>query len=234
VPREKLLKDLTKAPGWSYHGPVNKIENKLGPGRYGKPNYIIDRNNFDQVENWYHYPVIPRYDIHGFLLSRPRDMIITCMDMLANVELYVELYDWEDNNGIQEIILTLEHDDTIIGRGENKILAAYDLYLETYYIENIMNIPALTNMTGAIDVNKEWNGQPTIIFKDFPDQLIKKYRYFFTFSPAAGNCIGTFKLVEDTFYVITEKPYRPRNSILKSSSGTGKATHVGGLITRRK
>ena len=40
ISEKKLLNDLRKAPGWSYHGPTVKIENKVGPGRYNEPSFF--------------------------------------------------------------------------------------------------------------------------------------------------------------------------------------------------
>ena len=154
--------------------------------------------------------------------------------MLANVKLYVQTYEWENNNHNHKIILCLEDDDTIEGQGDSRLSAVYNLYKEVYYTENLMKIPSLSDMSKAIDVNTDWNNEPTLVFKDCPYELIEKYKLFFTYTPSS-NRIGTIKLVEDTFHVVTESIHQPvgrQKTLLRSRKG--KATHVGGLITRLK
>jgi hypothetical protein len=250
IPRINLVNNLKKAPGWSYHGPFRKIENKLGPGRYGDPIFIVEREDFNVVKEWFHYPIIPRYDIHGFLPSRHESMVMICIKILGDVKLPIESYEWSSDNGIHKIVLTSMDEDTTEGKGENQLLAAYDLYREVYLTENFMKIPALMNMTGVVDVNTDWNGEPTIIFETFPYDLIMKYKDFFSYNPF-GQCVGSIKLIEDDFHIVTERLYIPRLSEkgalmgasqkgrliqgpLRPASKKRKATHVGGLITRLK
>jgi hypothetical protein len=243
LPREKLLKDLEKAPGWCYCGPSQKKENKLGPARYADPTFIVSREDFDRIENWYHYPILPHYNIHGFLPCRPRNVVNICRKMLFEVDLpTLDEYKWTNNSDNYKISLSTYDEDIISGSGPNHLLSAYDLYREVCRIEEFMRIPSLSNMEDVVDVNTDWDSEPTLIFKNYPYEMIRRYRDFFDLEkepriegPSKNRLvrIGSLKLVEDDFHILVEKFYEASSSRAGGYRPSKKRTvRIGGIISR--
>jgi hypothetical protein len=237
IPTDRLIKDFNKPPGWSYHGPISKHENKISPGVYEEATYTTSNIDFNKTSNWYHYIKTPAHRFHVLMPSNYENIVKICFDIVSNTELKVKGIEWSFNN-IYEVSILLDHNDKITGSGVNKILAAYNLYKEVYDIEELINIPALSHMTGILDVNTDWNNEPTLVFKDYPYILLEKHKEFFIndskqLAINGLKYIGIFKLVEDTFHVLVDGPIFYRNKYNYNGFVTLYQTSLGAVPFRR-
>jgi hypothetical protein len=230
VPRERILRDLKKGPGWSYHGPHQKIENKIGPGRYLDPITKVENKDLQDDKHWFYYPMLPRYEILCFIPSRSEMVIDVAMKIFGQSGSMAEDINATFDNDIHTLTVSFKDGEIIEVSAPDKLSLAYELYLEALYEQEIMMIPALKDLMYLDDIDESYNDEPTVIYETFPKYLsTPQFERYFEYMDL-GKCVGKVRLVEGNFWVVTRRTYIPPHR--KLSIKTDKATHVSGLITR--
>jgi len=230
VPREKILRDLSKGSGWSYHGPHQKLENKVGPGRYLDPIVKIDNKNLQDEKYWFYYPLLPRYEILCFIPSKPSVVMTAALSAYGVCGYSVDNIESILDNDIHRLTVRFKDGEIIELEAEDELSLSYKFYLEALYEQEVMLIPSLRDLKYVEDINESYSGDPTIVYESFPAYLNSpQFERYYDYSDL-GKCVGKLRLVEGTFWIVTNRFYVPPNKRL--SIKTDKATHVGGCITR--
>lgn len=228
IPIDIILRDLKSSPGWSYHGPSRKTQEKISPGLYKDPVIHIKREDHDNPKNWHFHRSIPHYEILSFLASDVNTVTNKALKIIR-----------DNNQKIDEIIfdgnkITVSLNDNgeeLITSNEDPLLSAYELYVEALYIENAMIVPTLGNIGEVEDIDRLYQDEPTILFLNYPYHLEdKKFKEYFTPLNRTNGCIGKIKLLEGEFWVMSKRHKISSKSY--SSAEKEKATNIGGLINR--
>ena len=228
IPRETLIRDLVIAPGWSYHGPKKKTQNKIGIGRYDEPVIHIKPSHYENVDFWFFYRSLPLYEVLYFYPSKPKDVIDVSLDLFRKCNRKVTSVE----NHHQKIIITLDDFEELVVEDEVPILAAYKLYAEALYEELANETPSLFDLREEVDLNYSYQNEPTAVYEQYPYHLEDlKFKKFFFPMNLSDNCIGKVKIVEGEFWVTTKTP-KPVVKFRSRGRWSNKGTSLGGIITR--
>jgi hypothetical protein len=248
VPKEEynngMIKELCAHPGYSYHGPCGKKDNKIGVGLYLTPSVEIRDQDFLNGNNWFYYPNAPMYHINSFISSNEKHLLELCSQYSTSVS-----FNFDDDNHCWIKAITPDESEFEF-KNENKIILLYRLYSALINNSMILSSPSLSDLEDVVDVNSSYNEEPTIVFKDFPfylkDEPFKRHfdydcakqlrnEVILIRNPGLENnkslyCLGQLKLIEGNFWILAHE--RDLSGSYAIGTSHRKITSLGGLIKR--